>query len=431
MVEVQEEQERKTRCLLVCPPSKAGGTGDESRPRELESLVDTLGMEVAHTLVLARIVPTASYGIGTGKAREVADVAHEVAADCIIFDWEVDPTKQRNWERLAGCPVLDRSEVIIRIFDQRAQTKEAHLQVELARLQYSLPRLAHMYGDLARQRGGAYGAKGAGETQLELDRRQVEERIAAIKDELLQVEAVRKTQRSERLRSATATCALVGYTNAGKSSLLNALTGASVFVEDKLFATLDPTTRKLPLAAGSAVLLTDTVGFISNLPHALIKAFKSTLEEASLADFLLLVVDASDEECIRQYEQVQKVLDEIGAGGVPFAVVLNKIDLVQDAARLSRLAEAFPSALHTSAKTHEGFEDVTRTLSENLLGSLRKLCIPLERSSLVEIVRKNGTIERERWLDDSIELLARVRGTFDAAGRASTRTLAMIKDYIV
>ena len=431
MVEVLKEQQRKTRCLLVCPPSKAGGTGDESRPRELESLAQTLGMEVAHTVVLARIVPTAAYGIGTGKAREVADIAHEVAADCIIFDWEVDPTKQRNWERLAGCPVLDRSEVIIRIFDQRAQTKEAHLQVELARLQYSLPRLAHMYGDLARQRGGAYGAKGTGETQLELDRRQVEERIAAIKDELLQVEATRKTQRNERQRSATATCALVGYTNAGKSSLLNALTGASVFVEDKLFATLDPTTRKLPLAAGSSVLLTDTVGFISNLPHALIKAFKSTLEEASLADFLLVVVDASDDDCQMQYEQVQKVLSEIGAGDVPYAVVINKMDLVQDEVRLSRFEEAFPSALRVSAKTHEGFEDVIRTLSENLLGKLRSFCIPLEQSSLVELVRKNGTIEREVWRETSVELAARVRGTLDGEGRATTRTLALLKDYIV
>lgn len=413
---------------MVAAPDK---TRADPRPRELESLAQTLGMEVVHTVVLARIVPTASYGIGTGKAHEIADIAHDVAADCIIFDWEVDPTKQRNWERLAAIPVLDRSEVIIRIFDQRAQTKEAHLQVELARLQYSLPRLAHMYGDLARQRGGAYGAKGSGETQLELDRRQVEEKIAAIKDELLQVEATRKTQRSERLRSATATCALVGYTNAGKSSLLNALTGANVFVEDKLFATLDPTTRKLPLAAGSSVLLTDTVGFISNLPHALIKAFKSTLEEAALADFLLVVVDASDEECLRQYDQVQKVLGEIGAGGVPSQVVLNKIDLVQDEARLSCLEEAFPGALYASAKTREGFEDVTRALSENLLGSLRQMRIPLEKASVVELVRKNGTIERERWFETSVELTARVRGTFDAEGKASTRTLAMIKDYIV
>ena len=283
-------------------------------------------MECAGMLCLTRLEPTPAYGMGSGKAQEIADKAKELGADCIIFDWEMDPTKQRNWEKLTGIPVFDRNEVIIRIFAQRARTKEAVLQVQLAQLSYSLPRLSHSYGNLSRQRGGSFGNKGQGETQLELDRRQVEDKIVQIRKELEAVEESRATQRRQRERTATPACALVGYTNAGKSSLLNALTGADAFVEDKLFATLDPTTRKLSLSEGCSVLLTDTVGFISKLPHTLIDAFKSTLEEASFADLLLVTVDAGDPDCIKQYAQVLKVLAEIGADKIDRIVLLNKAD---------------------------------------------------------------------------------------------------------
>ena len=283
MYEVEEEAQKKVRCLLVIP--------QWVHPQELKNLVKTLDMEVADLVTLPEKTSSASiarFGIGSGKAQEIAQLAEAQEADCIIFDTEITPTRQRNWETLAGIPVFDRQEVILRIFAQRARTKEAVLQVELAQLTYSLPRLAHSYGDMARQRGGSYGAKGAGETKLELDRRSIQNRIVQVKRELEKVVQERQTQRKRREKIPLPTCALVGYTNAGKSSLLNALTGSQVLAQDKLFATLDPTTRRLSIAGGTGLLLTDTVGFISNLPHSLVDAFKSTLEEAVQAQLLLV-----------------------------------------------------------------------------------------------------------------------------------------------
>ena len=430
MVEIQEEQEKKARCLLIGAPSKKKDKTEE--PDELKGLITTLGMEIAGVIVLARIEPTPAYGIGKGKTQEIADKAKELMADCIVFDWEIDPTKQRNWEKLTNIPVFDRNEVIIRIFAQRAQTKEAVLQVDLARLTYSLPRLSHTYGDLARQRGGSYGAKGSGETQLELDRRQIEDKILQIKKELDQIVVNRQVQRKQRERTSTPSCALVGYTNAGKSSLLNALTGADVFVENKLFATLDPTTRKLALAEGSFILLTDTVGFISNLPHTLIDAFKSTLEETTFADLLIITVDASDTHCQEQYRQVLKVLEEIKADNIPRLVVLNKFDAVKgNELAISELEAAFPDALHISAKTHEGFEELLQNITEKLLGTQAKFKIPMQESNLVELARKNGTILEEEWQEDCIMLNARIPGTIDQNGNATTRTLALLIKYLV
>ena len=426
MINLQEEQEKKARCLLIGAPNKT-----DAEPQELISLIDTLGMEVADTMVLARIEPTPAYGIGTGKAQEIANRAKDLNADCIIFDWEIDPTKQRNWEKLTGINVFDRNEVIIRIFSQRAQTKEAVLQVQLAKLTYSLPRLSHMYGNLSRQRGGNYGAKGSGETQLELDRRQIEDKILQLKKELDQVSMNRKTQRKMRERNAQPTCSLVGYTNAGKSSLLNALTGADTLVENKLFATLDPTTRKFSLSEASQVLLTDTVGFISNLPHTLIDAFRSTLEEAASSDLLLIVVDSGDPNYKMQYKQVLKVLEEIHADKIQSLVVLNKIDTVKDnPLLLSELEAEFPGAIKTCAKDGSGFEELIAEMIVRLLGELRNFKIPLTRSDLVELARKNGTIEKEEWLEDGAYLTARIPGTIED-GNASTRTLALLLPFVV
>lgn len=432
MVEVKEEQEKKARVLLIGSPASK----DDGCPKELAGLVDTLGMEMAGSIVLSRIEPSPAYGIGKGKVQEISDKAKEIQADCIIFDWELGPTKQRNWENLTQIPVFDRNEVIIRIFAQRAKTKEAVLQVDLARLIYSLPRLSHTYGDLSRQRGGAFGNKGQGETQLELDRRQIEDKIVQIKKELEQVEMNRSTQRRQRMRTATLSCALVGYTNAGKSSLLNALTGADAFVENKLFATLDPTTRKLALSEGSSVLLTDTVGFISNLPHTLIDAFKSTLEEASYADLLLVTVDSSDRDCIKQYNQVLKVLKEIKADSVPRLVLLNKCDKVAggeeaDEVFASELHNAFPEAIRVSAKTQEGFEQLLAAITEALYGKVESYRIPMADCALVELVRKNGKILKEEWSAEYIDLEARISGTIDSDGKASTRTKALLSAYIV
>lgn len=431
MVEVRAEEEKKVKCLLVAPPAqKNDSTGGE--PKELKDLVKTLGFETLDTIILNRIEANATYGIGTGKTLEIVNRAKEIFADCIIFDFEIQASKQRNWEKLAEIPVFDRNEVIIKIFAQRAQTKEASLQVELAKLIYSLPRLRHTYGELARQRGGSYGAKGSGETQLELDRRQIEDKIVEIKRELKQVAVNRETQRKQRERTSTQTCALVGYTNAGKSSLLNALTGANVFVEDKLFATLDPTTRKLALAEGSSVLITDTVGFISNLPHTLIDAFKSTLEESALANLLLIVVDSSDSECVKQYSQVMKVLQEINAQDIQKLVILNKFDKIENSPEIVSMLNAnFPDAIYVSTKTQFGFEKLLELITEKLLGSLKKYSVPLEKSYLVELLRKNGTIEKEEWLENSVELEARIPGSLDKDGKANTRTLALLKDFQV
>lgn len=366
--DVQAEEEKKTRAWLVGLPLLENPSG----LAELQGLIWTLGMEEAGQTILSRLDVQPAYGMGSGKAKEIRDAALLAQADCIIMDWELDPTKQRNWEKLCGVPVFDRQEVIIRIFASRAQTREAVLQVELARLEYSLPRLAHMYGDLARQRGGNYGAKGSGEKQLELDRRQTRLKIQQVKEELKKVRQNRATQRKRRQKIPMPALALCGYTNAGKSSLLNALTGSEALVENKLFATLDPLTRRMKCQE-SEILLTDTVGFISNLPHQLIDAFKSTLEEAALADALLIVLDSSDPNALEEAATVLKVLEQIGAGQKPRLVVLNKIDALESLGgkgserllvQLAALKERFPDALEASAKSGAGLDLIKQKISD-------------------------------------------------------------------
>jgi len=417
MIDIEEEKNRKTRALLVAPPAKKG---EDGTPYELKGLVKTLEMEIADIIVLARIEVTPAYGIGTGKASEIAQIAKEKEADCIIFDFDIDPTKQRNWEKLSGVPCFDRQEVILRIFDARARTKEASLQVELAKLQYSLPRLAHSYGDMARQRGGSYGSKGSGETQLELDRRQVEVKIDQVKRDLAKVVKERDTQRKQRNRRAEPSCALVGYTNAGKSSLLNALTNANVLVENKLFATLDPTTRKLEVKNGKDILITDTVGFISNLPHNLVNAFKSTLEEAIHADLLLLVIDASDENALSQYDTVIRVLNEIGAEDNEKLILLNKMDkLSADDVLFSRLNEKFPDALKISAKNKDTLVSLIDVIVERLSGGINSYVVPMEEQGLINLLRQSGYILEEEWLEDSVHIKARIGSIGNDAQKAS------------
>ena len=403
MINIEEEKNRKVRAFLVGEPG--------NNLCELKGLTDTLGLETAGTLTLTRLEIQPAYGMGKGKAQEIVDLAKESEADCIIFDFNIEPTKQRNWEKLSKIPCFDRQEVIIRIFASRAQTKEAVLQVELARLSYSLPRLAHSYGDMARQRGGSYGSKGAGETQLELDQRRIRERIAQTKKELDLVVRTRETQRKKRRALPVPECALIGYTNAGKSSLLNALTNADAFVENKLFATLDPLTRRLNLKDGNGILLTDTVGFISNLPHSLIDAFKSTLAEAELADLQLIVIDASDSQAKFQYDTVIQVLKEIKAEHNNRLIVLNKWDAVKekeiDQAELQLL---FPDAVKVSARTHEGFDQLSERISEKLLGAMNEYEIPAEEQDILRQIRANGVISEENWLDSSVVLKARISG---------------------
>ena len=405
MIEVEKEENIVPRALLIGEP------GNDLQ--ELKGLVQTLGFDIIQRLTLSRMEVQPAYGMGKGKAQEICDLAHQIEADCIIFDFNLDPRKQRNWEELTNLSCFDRQEVIIRIFADRAQTKEAVLQVELARLSYSLPRLSHMRKDFARQRGGAFGAKGSGETQLELDQRLIREKIVALKRELAEIELNRQTQRKQRDKNPS--CALVGYTNAGKSSLLNALTGADAFVENKLFATLDPLTRRLPLNESAGVLITDTVGFISNLPHHLIDAFKSTLEEAACADLLLIVLDATDPEAEFQYNTVCNVLEEIGATKNPRLILLNKIDKAEDnAEQLNILRHKFPDALCISAREEIGFLDLKDKIYELLYGEICEYILPATQSVLITELRKAGCITSEEWLDDGVHITARATGRLKA-----------------
>lgn len=404
MSELLTTQEEPVRAFLV-------GKDDGTYPiNELYGLVTTLGMTIRGSILLSRFVPTPQFGIGTGKAHEIIAQAKELDAECIILDFEISPTQQRNWEKEAHFPVFDRNEVIIRIFAQRAQTKEAVLQVQLAQLQYAMPRLAHSYGDMARQRGGNYGSKGSGETQLEIDRRDIKDQIAQIKAELKKVIKERETMRKRREKVPLPSCALVGYTNAGKSSLLNSLTGSLVFVEDKLFATLDPTTRRLALTGSTSILLTDTVGFIRNLPHTLIDAFKSTLEEASRADLLLIVLDASDTDVFGQYETVCSVLKEIGADTNKRLIILNKTDKEECERNISlfRLKEEEKQLLEVSAKTAAGFVQFKEAIADTLFGTVKEYSIPLSNTDTLNEIRKNGVLISSEWTEDAINIKARM-----------------------
>ena len=407
MVEVEKEQNKVPRALLVGEPG--------NNLLELKGLVQTLGIDIVQRLTLNRMEVHPQYGIGTGKAKEIAELAKQIDVDCIIFDFNIEPRKQRNWEELTGLSCFDRQEVIIKIFAQRATTKEAVLQVELARLSYMKPRLAHAKNDFSRQRGGAFGAKGSGETQLELDQRLISEKIAAIKHDLAEIEINRKTQRKQREKNPT--CALVGYTNAGKSSLLNALTGSDAYVKDQLFATLDPLTKKLPLNESAGVLITDTVGFINNLPHHLIDAFKSTLEEATFADLLLIVLDAADPNAEFHYNTVCTVLQEIGADKNPRLILLNKIDKAEDeetAAIYTALRHKFPDAISVSAKEQKGFIELKDKITELLYGEVGDYIIPATQVALINELRKAGCIMREEWLDDGVHIQARTVGRLAA-----------------
>lgn len=413
MINLEEEQNRKVRSFLVGEPG--------NNLSELKGLTKTLGHECAGSLTLTRLEIQPAYGMGKGKAEEIVELAKEAEADCIIFDFDLEPRKQRNWEALAKIPCYDRQEVIIRIFAQRAQTKEAVLQVELARLTYSLPRLAHSYGDMARQRGGSYGSKGSGEKQLELDQRNIRETIYWTKKELEKVVKTRDTQRKRRDQIPVPECALIGYTNAGKSSLLNALTGAEAFVEDKLFATLDPLTRKLKLKDGNGILLTDTVGFISNLPHSLIDAFKSTLSACENSDLMLIVLDSSDPNVFEQYETVIQVLKEIHADENKSLIVLNKCDKTESKFLETDLMIKFPDAIKVSAKEKTGFDQLAERISRELLGDIQTFELPVSETELLNSIRKKGVILKEEWKDSSVLIQARISG----------KTSALCQKYLV
>lgn len=378
---------------------------------ELKELVANLDIPVVGEIVVSLRTPQAEYFTGSGKAEEIAQQCAELKADCLIFDNPLSPSQQRNWERLVKVCVIDREEVILDIFASRATTREAVLQVELARLHYNLPRLTRAWTHLSRQRGGVTGARGQGETQIETDRRLLKLRIASLEKELHVLKQQRATGRKHRERTAIPHGAIVGYTNVGKSSLLHHLSGAGILVADQLFATLDPTTRRITLPNRQDLLLTDTVGFVRKLPHSLVEAFKSTLEEAVLADFLILVLDLASPQLDAQWETTLNVLKELGAEEKNTLIVFNKMDLIdpeRDAMLLARTRALFPGSVYISTRTGEGMDDLLRHL-EKLTGARRKILrvlLPPQAAKLVALAHAKGNIFEESYRDDgSAELL--------------------------
>lgn len=362
---------------------------------ELEELVQTLGVPVADRVLVHHREMNARYLLGSGKAQEIADRVKAEDLGAVVIDHDLSPSQQRNWEELTGVAVFDRQKVILDIFARRAQTREARLQIELAQLEYSLPRLTRAWSHLGGQ-GGGIGAKGEGESQLEQDRRRMWKTMDRLKAELVAVRRQRATQRKDRQRTPVPNCAIVGYTNSGKSSLLRRLTGAEVLVEDKLFATLDTTTRKVALPNNQPLLLTDTVGFVRKLPHRLVEAFKATLEEAAQADFLIHLLDASAPEVEAFYETTMRVLGELEADKRPMVVVFNKIDKVAEPAVLNGLRMRFPDALFISVHTGDGLGPLLEKMAEIAApGTVtRALRLPPSQGGLAARLHKHGKVHK-------------------------------------
>jgi len=377
---------------------------------ELKGLVTTLGMVPLEGMVVKLRENHPRLLVGSGKAIEIAARAADLEIDVVVFDDDLSPSQQRNWETDTGLTVIDRQEVILEIFSERAFTREAVLQVALARMQYSLPRLARSYSHLSRQRGGARGNRGGGEMQLEVDRQIIRDKIDKLKDELETVRKHRDRTRQRRERASLPTVSIVGYTNAGKSTLLNVLTDAGVLQEDKLFATLDPTTRRAALGGGVEVLLTDTVGFIQKLPHHLVDAFRSTLEEAVHADFLIHVIDAAHPDWDSHRRTTIDVLHSLGSVDKPQVLVFNKIDALADDVLRRGLEIQFPEAVFVSLHQGKGV-DVLKAAMSALVKKLhapRLFRLPLDRGDLVGYLYKNAQVLAERYTDTAIEVEALV-----------------------
>ena len=410
MVDVREKPEMVERALLVAPCFDGEDAAEtQSLLEELEDLVDTLGVPVVGHMMVRAGKPSPKLLVGSGKADEIVARAREVDADVIVIDHDLSPAQQRNWESLSKVCVIDREEVILDIFGQRAHTSEARLQVELARMEYNLPRLTRAWTHLSRQSGGGgTGGRGEGEMQIEVDRRLVRRKISRLRARLKEVRKRRATQRTQRLRTPVPTAAIVGYTNAGKSSLLRRLTGADVFVENKLFATLDTTTRKIRLPDGQWLLLTDTVGFVRRLPHGLVESFKATLEEAVMADFLIHVVDASPPKAEDFIETTRGVLEELGADTKHVVTVFNKLDLVERRTDLLHLKREFPDAVFLSVRNGEGLNDLMDRLADMQRGLVaqRTYAFPHGRADLVSSLHRHGKVLSTTYEDDHVRVEA-------------------------
>lgn len=409
-----ENETKPQRALLVSLDT--GEYDAESSLRELEELTRTAGAEPALTLTQKRPAPDTATCIGFGMVEQAAQICQQEDIDLLIFDRELTPTQIRNLEGDCGVRVIDRTTLILDIFAQRARSKEGKLQVELAQLRYLLPRLSGQ-GTAMSRLGGGIGTRGPGETKLETDRRHIRRRIGSLKEQLKDVEAARGVTQRRRKKDGTVTVALVGYTNAGKSTLMNRLTQAGVLAEDKLFATLDPTARALKLPCGKTVMLIDTVGLIRRLPHHLVEAFKSTLEQAATADILLNVCDAASSEAREHLEVTQQLLVELGAAGHPIIPVLNKWDAVAD----PQLAPRLPGAVRISALNGDGMDALLAAIEENLPEKTFpvEVLLPFSKTGLAAKLREEGAVLSEEYVPEGLRLSAQV----------DERLYALVKEY--
>jgi len=407
---------RKERAILVAAVSQTYGQGDDLI--ELTALAESAGAVIVDRLQQKiRTINPSTY-IGHGKADQLAHRVKRFKADVVIFDNDLSPAQIRELEEIIKVKVLDRSELILDIFATRAKTRQAKLQVELAQLEYTYPRLTQMWAHLDTLAGaggataagvvGGIGTRGPGEQQLEIDRRLVSKRIIELKRELVNIDK-RRIREIDGRKGLFKIC-IVGYTNAGKSTLLNALTDAGVLVEDRLFATLDTRTKRWSPARGAEVLISDTVGFIKKLPHQLVASFKATLEEAINADLLLHIIDVSNPEALRQIESVNAVLDEIGCGGKPILMLLNKVDCLQSLSQLEMLQTLFADAIAISAKTSYGLDKLAEKITETYKGGeiMVRVSSPQSNGKVQSFLRAHGQIINEQYLDGFVLIDARL-----------------------
>ncbi|WP_020657792.1 GTPase HflX [Amycolatopsis benzoatilytica] len=429
VTEVEYRQLRLERVVLVGVWTEGTAAQSEASLAELARLAETAGSEVLEGLVQRRQKPDPATYIGSGKVRELRDVVVATGADTVICDGELSPGQLRQLEEKVKVKVIDRTALILDIFAQHASSREGKAQVELAQLQYLVPRLRGWGSALSRQAGGraggangGVGLRGPGETKLETDRRRISKRVAKLRREIAAMDTIRETKRGRRVANEVPSVAIVGYTNAGKSSLLNALTGAGVLVEDALFATLDPTTRRAQTADGRTFTLTDTVGFVRHLPHQLVDAFRSTLEEAADADLLLHVVDGSDPAPEDQVNAVREVLAEITSRRKeplpPELLVINKADAA-DPVTLARLRHALAGSVQISARTGSGVAELAEVLAERLPRpeTVIDVLVPYARGELVSRAHAEGTVLEEEHVADGTRLRVRVRPDLAAALR--------------
>ena len=433
ITEVEYRALRLERVVLIGVWDEGTLATAENSLRELSRLAETAGSLVLDGLIQRRGRPDPATYVGAGKAAELAALVAGTGADTVICDGELTPSQLRKLESLVKVKVIDRTALILDIFAQHARSKEGKAQVELAQLEYLLPRLRGWGESLSRQAGGrvagggGIGTRGPGETKLETDRRRIRARTAKLRREIREMSVSRQVQRGRRRRRDVPSVAIAGYTNAGKSSLLNALTGAGVLVEDALFATLDPAVRRAQTPAGRAFTLTDTVGFVRHLPHQLVEAFRSTLEEVAEADLILHVVDGSDADPQAQITAVREVLAEIGAAGVPELVVINKADAA-DPIDVKGLRLRERTSIVVSARTGAGIGDLLAAIEEALPRRDREITalIPYDRSGLVARAHQEGEVLSQRHCADGTELTARVPPSLAAELAAAGRPAAPV-----